>query len=138
MKNTVLCLVLALLTLAVIHPPAAYADIEWNVKKELKLEAAPLDAATSADGKNLYLLTAGEVLVYAMPDYRLLTRIPVEKGLDRMALSARDNRLILMSGADKTVKVLQLETVHRFSLDGLAVKGPRNAPVTLAVFSDYQ
>lgn len=138
MTGIVMRAVLALLTAAAVLPLSARAEIEWNVQKQLKLEASPLDAATSADGKNLYVLTSGEVLVYALPDYGLLTRIPVDKGLDRMTYSPRDNRLILMSGADRTVKVLQLETIHRFSLEGLYVKGPKNAPVTLAVFSDYQ
>jgi hypothetical protein len=138
MKNGLTTAALALMTMAIASPPAAYGEIEWNVKKQLKLDATPLDAATSADGKNVYVLTPGEVLVYGLPEYGLVTRIPVDKALDRMTYSARDNRLILMSGADRTVKVLQLETVHRFSLDGLFVKGPQNAPVTLAVFSDYQ
>jgi hypothetical protein len=138
MSYSRLWLVLPFLTSWCMQPQAAYAEIEWNVTKQLQLEATPLDAVPSADGRNLFVLTPGEVLVYVQPEYRLVTRIPVEKGMDRMAYSAKDNRLVLTGGAGKSVKIIQLENVHRFSLDGLFVKGPRNAPVTLAVFSDYQ
>ncbi len=138
MKNIQAFAAVVLLAMTLASPPAARAEIEWNINKQLKLEAAPLDAAPSADGRNLYVLTPGEVLVYGLPDYALLTRIPVDKGLDRMTYSSRDNRLILMSGAQHTVTVLQLDTVHRFSLEGLPVKGPAGAPVTLVAFSDYQ
>lgn len=137
MINIALRLILLLLMFSVL-PQSARAEIEWNVKKQLQLEATPLDAVPSADGKNIYVLTPGEVLVYVLPDYRVAARIPVEKGLARMAYSAKDNALILTNGADRTVKIIQLENVHQFSLEGLYPKGPRNAPVTLAVFSDYQ
>ena len=138
MLNNRSWLVLPLFAFLVILPRAAHAEIEWSVQKQLQLEATPLDAVPSADGKNIFVLTPGEVLVYSQPEYKVVSRIPVEKSLDRMAYSAKDNRLILTSGADRTVKIVQLENVYRFSLDGLSVKGPRSAPVTLAVFSDYQ
>jgi hypothetical protein len=138
MLNNTPWLVLSLLTLWIMLPHGAHAEIEWNVKKQLQLQATPLDAVPSADGRNIFVLTPGEILVYSLPEYRVVSRIPVEKSLDRIAHSAKDNSLVLTSGADKTVKIIQLENVHQFSLDGLYVKGPRSAPVTLAVFSDYQ
>jgi hypothetical protein len=59
-------------------------------------------------------------------------------GFDRLSYSAKTNSLILSSQSEKTVKVIQLELIHKFDLSGLPVKGPENAPVTMTVFGDYQ
>ncbi len=135
-KLTIMVLACGILALA--SPHQSFAAVEWNLKKQLSLEAAPRDIAASADGKWLYVLTTGEILVYSLPDYKIVNRIPVDKTFDRMVYSATDNSLIASSSAEKSVKIIQLAVVHHFSLDGLPAKGPQNAPVTLVVFSDYQ
>ncbi len=119
-------------------PYPARAGVEWTVKKQMNLEAAPLDVTTSLDGQYVFVLTTGEVLVYANLDNNVINRIPVDKTFDRLTYSAQDNTLILSSSAEKTLKFVQLETVYKFDTTGLAFKGPANAPVTIAVFSDYQ
>jgi len=122
-----------------LHPPqAAYADLEWSLKKQLNLEAAPLDVAASADGKFIYVLASGEVLVYSAADDNVINRIPVDKAFDRITLSLQDNTLIVTSSSAKLMKLIALDFVHAFDLAGLAFKGPEKAPVVLAVFSDYQ
>ena len=118
--------------------PASHADIEWTVLKQLNLETSPLDVATSPDGKWMFVLTTGEVLVYSMPDYRLADRMPADKTFDKLGYSAADQTLILTSSSGKTLKLVQMEVVQQFFLSGLPFKGPENAPVTIAVFSDYQ
>jgi len=42
------------------------------------------------------------------------------------------------SRSQKMLRVIQLETIHQFDLSGLPFKGREEAPVTIAVFSDYQ
>jgi hypothetical protein len=133
-----MALLLACVPLALASPQQGFAEVEWNLKKQLSLEAAPRDIAPSADGKWMYVLTTGEILVYSVPEYAVVKRIPVDKSFDRVVYSATDNTLIASSSSEKSVKIIQLSVVHRFSLDGLPVKGPQNAPVTLVVFSDYQ
>ncbi len=138
MGRRLIALLLACVPLALALPQQGIAEVEWNLKKQLSMDAAPRDIAPSADGKWMYVLTAGEILVYSVPDYKVVSRIPVDKSFDRVVYSATDNTLIASSSTEKTVKIIQLAVVHRFSLEGLAFKGPQNAPVTLVVFSDYQ
>ncbi len=130
-----------LLVLVAVSLPAtqsASADLEWTVRKELDLRAAPLDIASSADGQWVFVLTPGQVLVYSIPEGRVQKRIPVHEAFDRLMYSARSNILILTSLTENTLKIIQLEQIHEFVLSGLPFKGPEHAPVTVTVFSDYQ
>ncbi len=129
-------LVLLTLTLGVPHP--VFANIEWTIKKQLKLEAAPVDVTSSADGKWIYVLTPGEIIVYSVAEDKVANRIPVDKSFDRLTYSIQDNALIVSSGAQKTLKIIQLAVIQHFALEGLPHQGPQNAAVTLVVFSDYQ
>ncbi len=131
-------IMLILLSIICFTPRPVFAEIEWTVKKQLKLEAAPADVASSVDGKWIFVLTSGEILVYSVTDDKVVNRIPVDKTFDHLTYSVPDKSLIASSSAEKTLKIIQLEILQHFSLEGLPFEGPKNAPVTLVVFSDYQ
>ena len=114
------------------------ADLELTERKQLKLDVSPLDTATSADGQWLFILTPGEIIVYSAFEDKISKGIPIDKGFDRLTYSAKTNSLILSSRSEKAVKIIQLELIHQFDISGLPLKGPENAPVTVAVFGDYQ
>ena len=114
------------------------ADLELTERKQLKLDVSPLDTATSADGQWLFILTPGEIIIYSAFDDKISKGIPIDKGFDRLTYSAKTNSLILSSRSEKAVKIIQLELIHQFDNSGLPLKGPENAPVTVAVFGDYQ
>ena len=42
------------------------AELEWTFRKQVPLTSAPLDNAVSADGQLLYMLSAGEIVVYSL------------------------------------------------------------------------
>lgn len=130
--------ILPLVLVLFFAPAAAVADLEWTQTKQLRLEESPLDVSVSVDGKWIFVLSPGEILVYSGQTDKPVKRIPVDKHFDRMVFSAPDNSLIVTSSAEKSMKIIQLDVIHAFSLEGLPFKGPRNAPVTLVVFSDYQ
>lgn len=119
-------------------PKFVYADVEWSLKKQFNLDVAPVDISTSLDGQWVYVLAPGEILIYSLADSRIVNRFPVEKGFDKLAFAAQDGFLILSSSTEKTLKIIQLETVNKFDFVNLSFKGYINAPVTIAVFSDYQ
>jgi len=116
----------------------SHAEMEWTEKKQLKLEATPLDMATSPDGKLVIVLTPGELMVYSVPEDKVTDRFPVDRAFDKMTYSSADETVIVSSSSGKMLKFIQLDVVQKFSLAGLPFKGPENAPVTIAVFSDYQ
>lgn len=117
--------------------PAA-AELEWTFRKQVPLASAPLDNAVSADGETLYILSAGEILVYSLTQNRTVSTIPIESEYDNIAVSPRGNSLIVTSSAGKSLKIIDLEYVYNIDISGLPLKGPADAPVTIAVFSDYQ
>ena len=119
-------------------PPTAQAGLEWKIIKDMDVKASPLEVASSADGKRLFILTPGEVLVYSAPEDSITERIPIGREFDRIALLTQPDRLVISSSAKKTLQVILLETVYKIDATGLPSKGPENAPVTVAVFTDYQ
>jgi hypothetical protein len=112
------------------------AGVEWDVVKTLKLEKRPLDVAVSADGRWLYVLTdEGSIHIYS-PDGTLKDKIEVGNRVDGIDVGPREDILILTSKKDKTVQVITL--LEEISISGSPFKGPANAPVVMAVFSDFQ
>jgi len=117
---------------------SASAELEWTFRQQVPLTSAPLDNAVSADGQSLYILSAGEILVYSLTQNKIVNTIPIENEYDNIAVSPRGNSLIVTSSAGKSLKIIDLEFVYNIDISGLPLKGPADAPVTIAVFSDYQ
>jgi len=119
-------------------PPIAQAELEWKIVQDLDLKTAPLDLAPSADGQWLFILTSGEILVYSVQEEKVIQQIPVDRDFDRIASLPRGNTLTLTSTAKKSLQIILLESIFKIDLSGLPFRGPNDAPVTVAVFTDYQ
>ena len=114
------------------------AHVEWTISEKLNLKAPPDDMCASVDGKWLYILSAGEVAVYSFADEKIVNRIAIDQGFDRMICIKEKNSLVVTSRSGNTVQIIQLEEVYQFDTSGLPYQGSKKAPVTIAVFSDYQ
>ncbi|HME41993.1 MAG TPA: hypothetical protein VKF36_02810 [Syntrophorhabdales bacterium] len=121
-----------------LFPNVVRADVEWKVLKSLDLKAAPLDVAPSMDGQRLFVLTAGEILVYSIPEGKITDHIPVDKEFDRIVAVPRGDTLSVSSSKKKMLQVIMLESIYKIDVSGLPFKGPKDAPVTIAVYDDYQ
>jgi hypothetical protein len=62
----------------------------------------------------------------------------VDGQFDRLAHSPKDNTVVLSSSSGRSLKFIELELVYEFDVSELPFKGLENAPVTVAVFGDYQ
>jgi len=137
-RRIVLILACLLLATWTFSPQILQAEVEWKILKDLELINTPLDIAPSVDGKWLFILTPGEILIFSVSEGTLSDRIPVDKDFDRIAPLRRPDLLSLTSSTKKTLRVILFETIHKFDLTGLPYKGPQEARVTVAVFDDYQ
>lgn len=137
-KRIILILALLVVVAWAFLPKVVQADVEWKVIKSLDLKAAPLDVAPSMDGQRLFVLTPGEILVYSIPEGKITDHIPVDKEFDRIVSLPRGDALSISSNSKKLVQVIMLETIYKIDVSGLPFKGPKEAPVTIAIYDDYQ
>ena len=115
-----------------------WAEVDLKTVRELDLKAKPLDVTPSADGNLLFVLTPGELLVYSLREGKITERVPVGKDFDRIAASPRGNLITLTSSTKNSLQIVLLEFSYPIDVKGLPFKGPENAPVVVAVFTDYQ
>lgn len=135
LKLVILSLSLLLVT-AVIAP--CFAAVEWNVQKKLQLEAPPVDVAVSLNDKWVFVLNdRGEVLVFSS-DGSLKEKIQVGRHIDQIKVGPRDNLLYLTSRKKKTVEIIELDFIQNINAAGSPYKGPVDAPVVIAVFTDFE
>ena len=113
----------------------SHAELEWDVWKTFETEGTPLDVA--ATPRLLFVLTdRGQVLVY-LPNGKLIAKIPVEKSIDKIDTIPGGSALFLSSRVDKKIKILRLDFIQQINTLG-PFKGAVEAPVVIAVFSDFQ
>ena len=132
-STRVFFLILALLCL----PQLVDAGIEWKTLKEVKLAGHALDITASTDGKMIFALTPGAILVYSTADNRFKDRIPVDARYTRITY-ANEQRLILSAADPATLKIITYDEVYAINITNRRFKGAADAKVTLVVFDDYQ
>jgi hypothetical protein len=128
---------LAVVLLVVLLPAALQAAFEVESIFKADIGAPILDVTTNPTEDMVFVLTPGEVLIYSTTDQAVLDRIPVDKPFDRIAYQAID-RLILTAADPSRMKIIHFSRIYDIDLSGRAVKGSRDAKVTLVVFDDYQ
>lgn len=116
----------------------AQAKTQWEVYQNLKLEDAPVDFQVSADGRWLYVLSEeGNLLIYSATG-KLKDTIAVGPDVDRIRTGPREGVLFLLNSNDRTLQVVRVSISEKIDIQGSPVKGLSSAPVTIAVFSDFQ
>jgi protein-disulfide isomerase len=117
---------------------SSHAEVEMTIARTLNLEETPLDTAMSAGGKYIFVLTdKGKVLVYTT-DGKLSDTIPVDKSIDSIKAGPREEILLLVSSKKKTVQVAVLGFVQEINVTGSPFRGTADAPVIIALFTDFQ
>jgi hypothetical protein len=114
----------------------AHASVDWSLKNQFNLDSSPIEMISSVDAKTIFILVPGKILVYSLYENRIVDFMPVDRKFDHLSVSGKDKLFLLSSSKDNSVSVFERKKSLDYS--GLPFKGPLNAPVTVAVFSDYQ
>ena len=122
----------------VLIPAMALAEVEWNIENSLTLDSVPRDVAVTLDGRTIYILTEnGDILVYGA-DGTFRDKISIGKHADGLRIGQNGEQLYVISRRNKTVEAVQLNFIRHINTIGSPYQGPEDAPVVIAVFSDFQ
>ena len=114
------------------------AAVEITPQKTLKTDGVPVDVAVTQDGNLTFVLTdSGSVLIYDQTG-NLTDTVEIGPHIDQIEIGPRGERLFAASRQNKTVEIITLDFIHEINTQGSPSKGPHEAPVIIAVFSDFQ
>ena len=135
-RKYIVCLSVILIIMGLSTQGTAF--VEWNIHKTLKLDTPPLDMAVSKNGNLIFVLTrSGKILIYSS-DGKLKDKIEVGNHIDQIRSGPGEEWLFLSSRKNKTVEILHVDFIQHIDISGSPFKGVENAPVAIAVFSDFQ
>lgn len=123
---------------------AGQAEIDWEVKNTFKTNTAPLDVASSIDGKWTFVLTkGGKLLVYSTSDGTLFDTLEVDPSMDRIDVSGLrsaklEEKIFLSSQQNKIVQEILFEFIKDINIKGSPFLGQPEAPIAVVVFSDFE
>ncbi|BBO74784.1 hypothetical protein DSCW_22010 [Desulfosarcina widdelii] len=121
----------------ILAPAGLQAAFEYKSILKADIDGTVLDVAADPAAELVFLLTPEAVLIYSTEDKAVLDRIPLDGRFDRIAYQPED-RLVLTAAKPARINIVQFSRIYAIDLTGRAVKGPKDAGVTLVVFDDYQ
>jgi len=121
----------------ILAPAGLQAAFEYETILKADIDGTILDVAADPGADLVFLLTSEAVLIYSTKDKAALDRIPLDERFDRIAYQP-DDRLVLTAANPARINIVQFSRIYAIDLTGRAVKGPKDAGVTLVVFDDYQ
>ena len=116
---------------------SSFANVEWGFEHTFQMDQSPLDVAVSPDGKHIFVLTSSGIFVYSQ-DGKLEDKIDVGYPVDQIKIGPGGKQLFITSRKNKTVQAVTMDFIVDINVSGSPYKGRQDAPVVIAVFSDYQ
>ncbi len=118
--------------------PVMGAQTDWTVYQTLDLENVPVDMLVEPKNQRVYILDdQGEIAIYTF-NGRLKGKITVGPDVLQIKAGPTENMLFLLRQKSKTVESILITLTEQIDIQGSPFKGAADAPVTLAVFSDFQ
>ena len=115
----------------------SFGNVEWDLEHTFQTDQSPLDMAVSPDGKHIFILTKSGIFVYSR-NGKLEEKIDVGYSVDQISVGPDGKQLFITSRKNKTVQVVNIDFIVDINISGSPYRGRQDAPVVIAVFSDYQ
>lgn len=120
----------------------AQAEIDSEISNTFKAAGAPLDMASSVNGKYVYVLSKGSVGIYTN-DGKLEDSIVVDSSFNRISAAGLDlanleDKIFLSSESTGNIQEISYSFIASIDTANSPFLGLPNAPVSIVVFSDFQ
>ena len=116
----------------------SFSGVNMDLQHKLTMDNPPLDVVATPDGKYIFVLTdKGNISVFDQNGV-LQNKFHVGDQVDQIKMDPQGNRLFITSRSEKVIQILALDFFVEINTADAPFKGPRNAPVVFAVFSDFQ
>ncbi len=135
MKTVIRFFTLSMLLFAV---TVCYAEVDFKFQKRLKLEETPIDIKLADSGRWLYVLTQeGQLRVYSNRG-AFIGKMSVGSGFDQIEPGRTDEEIYLKSSHQKSIQAITVTYNHTISIKDSPFKGPKNAPIVIIDYTDFQ
>lgn len=112
--------------------------LEWQIEKQWQLPESPVDFVHSLDGKYVFILTKNQHVQIYTAEGKFEGSIPVEKGVTAIDIAPRAETLYLIDNEKNSFTALSIDFIQDINTAGSPFLGPENAPVTIALFTDFE
>ncbi len=107
-------------------------------EKNIVMKGEPVATAVATGGKMVFvLMRRGTVEIYSDTG-DLKGSLKVSGSATDIATNYRGDKLYVTESATKSIKILDLDFIAEFDIQGSPSKGPEKAPITIVEFSDFE
>jgi hypothetical protein len=118
--------------------PVFCAQTDWQVYQRLELDYEPVDILVAQHDRRVYILSdQGEIAIYTF-NGQLKGKLMVGTDVQRIEAGPSQDMLFLVRPKSRVVESILITLTEKIDIQGSPVKGAADAPVVLAVFSDFQ
>jgi hypothetical protein len=118
--------------------PSGAPELLFDRTGQWQLPYTPVDMVQSVDGKYIYILTDNHKLLIYEPNGNLKASVDVDPGVVAIDTDARGENVLLVDKDNKSFSVYSVDFQADVDVSGAPFKGNAEAPVTVAVFSDFE
>jgi predicted DsbA family dithiol-disulfide isomerase len=112
--------------------------LEWKPQVQWQLPSPPVDIVHSLDGKYVFILAQDHKVYIYTSAGKLEGSIPVEKGVTAIDIAPRAESLYLIDKEKNSFTSISIDFIRDINTAGSPFLGPENAPVTIALFTDFE
>jgi DNA-binding beta-propeller fold protein YncE len=119
-------------------PQGQNQHVEWETVQSWPTGSKTLDMVHSLDGKYIFILNDKQQVQVFNRQGQLQGSIPVTRGVNTIDIAPQGEMLYLIDSEKNTFTAVAISFIVNIDTVDSPFEGPANAPVTIAVFTDFE